>query len=207
MAKATETLVIKAPNFKRVEFRIEGTSPYVQCRFSAKAMQAMMAKMAAGPQAKKGKAREARDFDADYRNAMHVSTEGWVGIPAGAFRNACISACKIVGFKMTHAKLSLFVDADGFDAVDGTPLIRIEGEPERMDMTVRIQQTTDIRVRPMWRDWSANLRISYDADQFTAQDVANLLSRVGMQVGIGEGRPDSKTSAGLGFGLFRIADK
>jgi hypothetical protein len=34
----------------------------------------------------------------------------------------------------------------------------------------------------------------------------NLLARVGMQVGIGEGRPDSRESAGIGFGLFRIAD-
>ena len=35
-------------------------------------------------------------------------------------------------------------------------------------------------------------------------DIVNLISRVGMQVGIGEGRPDSKQSAGLGFGLFEI---
>jgi hypothetical protein len=35
-------------------------------------------------------------------------------------------------------------------------------------------------------------------------DVVNLISRVGLQVGIGEGRPDSKQSAGLGYGLFEI---
>jgi hypothetical protein len=43
-------------------------------------------------------------------------------------------------------------------------------------------------------------------DQFTPEDVANLMARVGMQVGIGEGRPDSKNSAGMGWGLFKIAD-
>ena len=32
----------------------------------------------------------------------------------------------------------------------------------------------------------------------------NLIARVGMQVGVGEGRPDSKQSAGLGFGLFDV---
>jgi len=31
-----------------------------------------------------------------------------------------------------------------------------------------------------------------------------LLARVGMQVGIGEGRPDSKNSAGMGWGLFEV---
>jgi len=39
---------------------------------------------------------------------------------------------------------------------------------------------------------------------FTSSDVVNLFNRVGAQVGIGEGRPDSKASAGLGFGLFEI---
>jgi hypothetical protein len=35
-------------------------------------------------------------------------------------------------------------------------------------------------------------------------DVLNLVSRCGMQVGIGAGRPDSKASAGCGFGLFQV---
>ena len=62
----------------------------------------------------------------------------------------------------------------------------------------------DIRSRPLWREWSADVRIRFDRDQFTHQDVANLMARVGAQVGIGEGRPDSKDSAGIGFGLFEI---
>lgn len=40
-----------------------------------------------------------------------------------------------------------------------------------------------------------------------AVDVANLMNRVGAQVGIGEGRPDSKNSAGMGWGLFSIETK
>jgi hypothetical protein len=35
--------------------------------------------------------------------------------------------------------------------------------------------------------------------------VTNLMQRVGLQVGIGEGRPDSRESAGLGWGTFAIA--
>ena len=62
----------------------------------------------------------------------------------------------------------------------------------------------DIRVRPIWREWSADVRVRYDADQFTLNDVTNLMDRVGMQVGIGEGRPDSRQSAGLGWGTFRL---
>ena len=203
----TVTTVIKAADIRSVAFNIKGTAPYVQARFSGKAMQAMMSKMAAGSVAAGKKVRNPRDFDEDYRNAMHMSTEGWHGIPASAFRQAMISACRLVGFKMTLAKLSVFVVADGFDAVDGIPLIKLQGKPERVDMAVRNQTgVADIRVRPMWREWTSLVKVRYDADQFSSTDVANLMNRVGMQVGIGEGRPDSRESAGLGWGTFSLTE-
>ena len=198
---------ISAPKMETVIIKIVGTAPYVQARFSEKAKNAMRAKMEAGSQAKKGTQREPRDFEADYKAAMHISVAGWPGIPASAFRKAMISACRLVGFKMTLAKLALFVDADGFDVVDGLPLIRIEGTPEPVEMAVRNETgVADIRVRPMWREWSASIRVRFDADQFALADVTNLMHRVGAQVGIGEGRPDSRESAGLGWGLFNLAD-
>jgi hypothetical protein len=48
------------------------------------------------------------------------------------------------------------------------------------------------------------LNMRWDADQFSADDIINLLMRVGLQVGIGEGRYDSKKSAGLGWGGFEV---
>jgi len=49
------------------------------------------------------------------------------------------------------------------------------------------------------------VRIRFDQDTFSLQDVVNLLSRAGMQVGIGEGRPASKKSkCGMGWGMFRV---
>lgn len=203
----SEALSIPAPRFETLSFNVVGTAPYMQARFSEKARNAMREKHEAGSVSKKGKKREARDFNNDYEQAMHKSVDGWIGIPAGAFRAAAISACRLVGFKMTMAKLSLFIEADGFDSLDGTPLVRIHGTPEKSEMMVRnATGVADIRVRPLWRDWSCNLRLRYDCDQFARLDIANLLLRVGTQVGIGEGRPDSKTSNGLGFGLFTTTD-
>lgn len=202
---AKEQVQISAPKIERVKFKIKGTAPYVQARFSAKAMQAMKDKMMAGSTSKGKKVREARDFNADFENAKHVSTEGWTGIHAGSFRNAMISACRLVGFKMTLAKLSIFVEADGFDKIDGVPLIKIKGTPEPVTMAVRNQTgVTDLRCRPMWRKWEAEVRINYDGEQFTSTDIANLMMRVGLQVGVGEGRPDSRESAGVGWGTFMI---
>lgn len=205
MEAQTESVVIKAPEFRSAVYEIVGTSPYVQLRFSEKAKGLMRAKMESGQRGKTGKAREPRDFEADFQGAMYRAADGWNGIPAPAFRNGMISACRIVNFKMTLAKLSIFVEADGFDAIDGTPLCKIEGSPEPYESLVRnATGVADIRVRAMWRDWSAKIAVRWDADQFNINDITNLLSRVGMQVGVGEGRPDSKASAGLGFGLFNL---
>lgn len=203
MGERNETVSIPPPKFETMQFTLRGTAPYMQSRFSEKALEMMRAKQAAGSTAGSKKKRTARDFDGDYERAKHLSTDGWCGIPAGAFRSALISACRVVGFKMTLAKLSVFCQADGYDKVDGTPLVRIYGTPEKTEMPMRNDSGgADIRVRPMWREWSCKLRIRYDTDQFTRTDICNLLMRAGMQVGVGEGRPDSRNSHGTGFGLF-----
>ena len=41
------------------------------------------------------------------------------------------------------------------------------------------------RVRAMWDQWEADVQVRYDADQFSLEDVTNLMARVGAQVGIG----------------------
>ena len=107
---------------------------------------------------------------------------------------------------MTKAKLSVFVMHDGVDAEDGTPLVKLKADaPERHEALVRMNFTsTDIRIRPMWRKWGATVNVQWDADQFTFNDIVNLMDRAGIQVGIGEGRPDSKTSTGMGWGQFRV---
>jgi len=203
-------LLIPAPNFKTAVCTIVGTAPLVGNKFSSRALADMRAKMEAGSTAKKGKKREAKNFDAAYEESIHRSLEGWAGIPAPAFRNALISSCKIVGYQMTRAKLALFVVADGVDADDGTPLVKItKGKPRKAEHFVRnASGVCDIRPRPMWEPgWEAVVRVQFDADQFTVEDVGNLMSRAGMQVGVGAGRPDSKMSNGMGWGLFTIKNK
>lgn len=202
----TEVITIKPLNMRILHVHIVGTAPYMQAAFSEKARNMMSDKMKEGSTARSKRTRTARDFDDDFRQAQHVSTDGWNGIPASAFRNACIDACRMAGYVMTHAKMSIFVEADGFDIVDATPLVRIiGGPPEKATMPVRnATGVADLRARPLWREWSAVVRIRFDADQFTTTDVLNLLNRAGQQVGVGEGRPFSKKSNGLGFGMFTV---
>ena len=203
---AKSPVFITPPDIRLIQIDIEGTAPLVINKFSAKAKEMMMATQMAGSTAKSKKNREAKDFEDLYNGARHISQEGWDGIHAASFRNAAISACRAAGFVMTKAKLAIFVEPDGFDADDFTPLVRItKGEPECVISPCRnATGVIDLRPRPTYHPWAASLRIKYDAGILTDSDVVNLIARVGMQVGIGEGRPDSKQSAGIGNGLFNI---
>lgn len=206
----SQVITIKPANLAILPLMIEGTAPYVQHKFSAKAKQQIEATQRAGSTDKKGKKREPKDFEEIWRQSMHIGVDGKHGMPASAFRMGAISACRLIGFKMTLAKLAIFVVADTHDEDEGTPLVHIIGAPrplkDTQPMPVRNDNgSVDLRLRPMWDPgWRARLRIRFDADVFTATDVANLIGRVGHQVGIGEGRPDSKDSAGCGWGTFQI---
>lgn len=206
LAMATPATVrIERPKLRTATINIVGLSPYVQHAFSEKQRKQMEDTQRSGQQARGRRTRTAKDFEGNYEAAKHISKQGWIGIPAPAFRNAMISACRLVGFKMTHAKLSIFVEADGIDRADGTPLVKIVGEPRIHEMTVRNESgVADIRWRPMWEEWSAAINVTWDSDQFAPIDVVNLMMRAGLQVGIGEGRPDSPNSNGLGWGRFEV---
>jgi hypothetical protein len=169
--------------------------------------QKMMDAQMKGSQNKKGVKREPKDFDAVYKGAMHISEKGgWYGIPASALRTGMVDGCRLVGFRMTIAKLSVFVEADGFDIDDGQPLVKLTvGKPVRKDHAVKLANgSTDILARPFFFPWEAQPTLTWDADQFSAADVVNLLARVGGQVGVGAGRPNSKNSTGMGWGTFRV---
>lgn len=201
-----KNVVITPPSFQQASVTIRGTTPLVVHKFSQKVQDSIRETQEAGSVSRKGKKRDPRDFHANFMAARYRSKEGWDGFPSSAIRNALISACRTVGFKMTVAKMSVFCVADGFDEA-GTGLVRItKGEPH---MDVRPGRNAnggvDLRSRPMWQEgWEAVVTLRWDADQFSASDLVNLLSRAGLQVGLCEGRPDSKMSAGCGWGEFEV---
>jgi predicted subunit of tRNA(5-methylaminomethyl-2-thiouridylate) methyltransferase len=147
-----ERLVITPPNLVTGAFNIEGDSPLVIHRFGQKAIEQMKAKQEAGSQATKGRKREPKDFQECFQQSRHISLEGWDGIPAGGFRAAMVDACRLASFKMTVAKLSVFIIADGLDRVDKTGLVRItKGEARYTEHAVRNETgVCDIRARAMF---------------------------------------------------------
>jgi hypothetical protein len=217
MAKQVEKIAVTekavsvkiAPlNMLRARLTISGNAPLVQHRFGKKARDGMQGSMEGGQQAKnRGKKKAPKDFEADYLDAMHKDVKGgWYGIPAPAFRAAMIRACSVAGAVMTMAKMSVFVEADGYGE-DGTPLVKItKGAPHMVIHPVRFKGTCSLCARPMFDPgWEAVLTVRWDGDQMQLVDICNLLVRAGIQVGVGEGRPFSKESTGMGWGTFDVA--
>lgn len=202
-----QRIVIPPPHDQLIQPTLTGTSPLVIGAFGPEAMEKMRREQEMGTQqAGKSRKKPPKDFNALYKDAMYIAEDGWLGLHASAVRNACISASRLVGFKMTLAKLTIFTEPDGFDRFSGKPLVRIYGEPEMFVTDVKNSNgSTDLRARPMWRKWYVTPVIRFNADQFTTEDVVNLLAHAGRSVGFGQGRADSRQSAGMGFGFFDIS--
>ena len=155
---------IKLTRLERVivEIPIIGETPLIVQRWSEKAKQLMLD----AQQAKTRKKKDPKDPNADYEAASYRHSEGWYGIPASAFRNAMISACRTVGYQMTRARLAAWLLPDGY-MDDGSPLVRItSGAPRRVVHHARNDDgSVDLRARAMWAPgWEAVVRVQFDED-------------------------------------------
>jgi hypothetical protein len=209
--KPPGSITVTPPKIHELHVTLEGDAPLVIQRFSEKQRQVVQEGQMAGSTKRGKKVREPKDFEALYEAAKYISLPdangvSFLGMAAAAFRSSMISACRTVDFPMVRAKLALFIKPDGFDKFDRTPLVRIYGEPHMWVGPVRnASGVIDLRSRPMWDPpWFIKLVVLYDSEMFTNTDVANLLARAGVQVGVGEGRHDSKQSNGMGFGLWHL---
>lgn len=208
-AKKAVRIDITPPNFEMVTLRLVGTSPLMTHKFSEKMRRQIQDKQTASETT--SRKREPKDYEAEYNAARYIArgsgkTGGWDGVPCGAIRAAMIAACRTVdGLPMTKAKGAFFILAQGYDVTDGTSLVRIIGQPEHDTRPVRLESgVADLRNRPRYDNWAMEVEIQYDADIVSAKDVAHLLSRAGMQVGLCEMRPQAPNSFGGDFGCFKV---
>lgn len=205
--KSNDAIEINAPNFRMITIPIRGTAIYVCNGFSGEARNAIAEKQAKGSvDGGKRSKKPPKDFDEQYRGSLHMSSEGWPGIPVMALKSSMVRAASLCGIEMTRTKMCVFIEADGYQ-VDGQGLVRLnKGTAERFDAAVRNSTgVMDIRSRGRYAiGWEANPIVKYDADFLSASSVVNLLMRAGVSVGIGAGRPASTMSSGQGWGTFEI---
>ncbi len=191
---------------------IIGETPLKILRFSRKKQDQVASTQAQGEQAKTKRKRAPKDFEQEYLDARYLCTQTekgkpvtWLGLNASGVRNGAIETCRMCGFVMTKAKMSITCVEDGRDDLDGTPLVRIHGEPKMsIDPVRNASGVIDLRPRVCFDKWKCFVRVRFDEDQFSPSDVLNLLIRVGRQNGLGEGRMNSTNGNGCGNGVFLV---
>lgn len=185
---------LKEIKARKIAITITSISPMIQHRWAEKAKRQMREKQAG----KKTKTREIRDPEAEVEAATYVTKDGEYGIPAMAFKSALITAAhKDVGIEKTLVRKSFFIPCS-----DPNGVIPIKSEPPaaREDMVRVGAGSADLRYRPEFAQWTAEILAEYDAEMLTVDDIVNLVNRAGFGVGIGEWRPEK----GGEYGRFQV---
>jgi len=174
----------------------------------------------------KGAKQKVRNPKAEYEAARYRIPDeygGGDGVPAAAFKQAFVDACRHTDIKMTIATGAFHVrgvevplppielfDEDG-NKIDvgqkSMEMIPIFGsEPYmRMDMVRLESGTADMRFRPCYDKWHCLVPVQIAKGTLTVQQVTDLANRAGFHCGICEWRPFSKKSKNGSFGMFRVA--
>jgi len=179
---------------KYLKFTITGTSPLIQHRWSEKAKREMRDKHAG----KKTKTRTARNPEQEFQDACYLDDDDNYGIPLMAFKNALITAAhKDIGIEKTLVRKAIFLHTSDSNLIQEIDCI----DPVMREDMVRVGAgSADMRYRPEFRKWSANIAIEFDSVLLNVKDIVNLVNRAGFGVGIGEWRPEKNGE----YGRFEI---
>ena len=198
--KSAKTVEIHVEPLKRgsLALRIIGTTPLIQNRMSAKVKQMLLV----GSRKKTSSERLAikhNPFD-EYRDAIeHIDSKNTaVGLRVVAVKaGMCTAAVDTAGVTKAGTQRLLFMPGDFFELY-GVPKIRMD-----VTRSADIGRTPDVRTRPIFEKWGAEVTIHYVIPQLSAQSVASLLVNAGMLCGVGDFRQEKGKGA---FGSFRVLD-
>lgn len=203
-ATVQKTIVIQRPNRARIKVRIRGTTPIIVSGLTPEVLDEILKSMQKDPEIRGKTKRPPKDPVACYNKCfyrMPPPCKPGNAILALAIKKAMIAACREVeGITMTEARQ--------FFQVYGTEhpmMVRLHGEPRMRndghgDAVRNRDGSIDIRFRPEWPEWHADIVIRYNADLMSAESVLNLLARAG-EVGVGEWCPGK---SGNTFGQFEV---
>jgi hypothetical protein len=191
-APRQDNVAIQLPAMKvqTVEITLIGDSPLICHRWSEKAKKQILDKQMKRAVA----AKEAKDPERDYADSLYKDENGDYAFPSVAFKSAAVDAC-------SHVAEITKVEARGAFHVIGE-FVKIKGSPSPREDMVRVGMgSADIRYRGEFRQWSARLRLRFNANVLSAEQIINLFNTAGFAIGVGEWRPQKNGS----FGMFRVA--
>ena len=208
--KNVELIEIRPIEIQKTTIRIVGDTPLIMHAWSEKAKREMLDK-----QMKKTKsaAREAKNPVEDFVRSMYwltpmptdMTEDGFekaiadgarFGFPVTAFKQAAISAAYRMGWAKDKMSLrgAFFIDSDENQMIE----IHSDTPVMREDMVKVGMGTADIRYRGEFRNWYADIVISYNKNgQHTLEQILNILNAGGYVCGVGEWRPERDGQNGM----------
>lgn len=212
-SKNVELIEIRPIEIQKTTIRIVGDTPLIMHAWSEKAKREMLEK-----QMKKTKstAREAKNPVEDFIRSMYwltpmptdMSEKGFeiaikngarFGFPVTGFKQAAISAAYRMGWAKDKMSMrgAFFIDGDENQMIEihsDTPIMR-------EDMVKVGMGTADIRFRGEFRNWYADLTVSYNKNgQHTLEQIINIINAGGYVCGVGEWRPERDGQ----YGMFHV---
>ena len=213
-AKATEIIEIKPIENKTVTIRIEGDTPLIMHAWSEKAKR-MMLEAQTGKS--KGKKKELRNPVDDFIRSMYwltpmpedgteesfetaIENGARFGFPLTAFKQASISAAYRMGWVKNQMELrgAFFIEGDENGLIE----IHSDKPIMREDMVKIGMGTADLRYRGEFRNWYADLTITYNASgKFSLENIINIINAGGSVCGVGEWRVEKDGQ----YGRYHVA--
>lgn len=212
--KKDEIIEIRPVEIQKVTVRIVGDTPLIMHAWSEKAKREILDKQM---KVTKSKARDAKNPVEDFIRSMYwltpmptkMTEEGFekaiddgaqFGFPVTAIKQAAISAA----YRMGWTKDKMSMRGTFFITGDENQMVRICSDTPimREDMVKVGMGTADIRYRGEFRNWYADLEISYNKNgQYTIEQIVNIINAGGYACGIGEWRPERDGQ----YGMFHVA--
>lgn len=208
--KKTEVIEIRPIEIKKVTVRVVGDTPLIMHAWSEKAKRMMLeAQMGIA----KGKKKDVKNPADDFIRSMYWLTQmpedgtmesfeeaiangARFGFPVTAFKQAAISAA----YRMGWAKDKMSMRGAFYIDSDENGMIEIHSDtPEMREDMVKVGMgTADIRYRGEFKNWYADLTISYNANgQYSLENIVNIINAGGYVCGVGEWRPERDGQNGM----------
>lgn len=191
MAATSTVIELPKPNIQILDVTIVGDSPLIVHKWSEKAKKQIRDK-----QTKKANAgREAKNPEQDFKESLHITPEGKYGFPVIGIKAAAVTACTSTAAMTKVAARQAFHIEGEYAVIEGS-------EPTMREDMVKVGMgTADIRYRGQYWPWHTTVRIRFNGNVMSAEQILNLLNTAGFGVGIGEWRPERDGQ----FGLFHVA--
>lgn len=211
--KKTEVIEIRPIEVKKVTVRVVGDTTLIMHAWSEKAKRMMLeAQMGIA----KGKKKEVKNPADDFIRSMYwltpmpedgtmesfeeaIANGARFGFPVTAFKQAAISAA----YRMGWAKDKMSMRGAFYIDSDENGMIEIHSDtPEMREDMVKVGMgTADIRYRGEFKNWYADLTISYNANgQYSLENIVNIINAGGYVCGVGEWRPERDGQ----YGMFHV---